>query len=405
MKKKNFTCKTPFILTSIFVILLQSPLLASSFSTSTATVAFEIAPPSIEHKTNASLKTQYATQIQIGSLFSLHGKFSVRTDNMIDAGFFTETPAFFSIDEFSAAYCFNTPTLSGQISSFVGSFELPGTDSFGSKYLGIQNIISPLLYPFNSIDSVEIYPIDGIGIAVGTRFISPSVAAFYLYLNGKDTYTPTTNDFKKFINVDTRVARVSDNFFIDFAAGSRFPIKAEVIDTEIHLITQIDFHTMLTMVIGGNPYTNMFFQAGISAIPLKPQTGNQYISFEDMFLFIEPRFSTKKLRFSFSFFCIPKNKTQALNHIDKPVGTALTFSSMPILICNTPGETGCIISASIPNPAVEAYMLDKLDLQIAPYITFLAGAGTFSAKVHIHPLRYNDIGSMFLCNAGYKIRL
>jgi len=402
-----FKQKILILLTSVFLCISPFALYANSFSSSTEGVTLTFTPASTNENNNLILNTFFGIQFQIGRYFFIDGTFSTETDNIVENGVFEDTPSSFTIDNASVAYCFESAFFSGQLTSFVGSFELPGTDTFGKKYLGIQNIISPLLYSQTSLLTAKVYPIDGIGLSLGGRFSKPRAAGVYIYYNNKEDYIDDDGStvYNDFLNFDTRIANVSDNFFIDFIVGTSFPLETEIIDDDLYVSTDAEFHAMTTMVIGGNPYTNIFIQGGISRIETNPDDEDSYVSLSDIYVFVEPRFATKKVRFSFSLFCLPEDEVSNLENIDNSTGTAFSLMSMPILIFNKPGELGGVFSASVPNPAIESYSIDNLDIQIAPYMHLLMGLGDFNTALHIYPLRYTDFGTMFMYTIGYKLKI
>ena len=402
-----FERKKIIVLLTIFLSFCNFAVYTSSFSSSIGGTTISFTPASTDESTSLVLNTFFGIQLQLNKYFSLDGKFSTETENIANSDFLEEIPATFTIDSASIAYRFETRSFSGQATTFIGSFELPGTDTFGKKYLGIQNIISPLLCPQTSLFTAKGYSIDGIGFSIGGKFETPTAAGFYIYYNNKEDYVEDDGSavYNDFLNFDTRIAHVSDNFFMDFVWGASFPLKTEIIDDDLYISTDVEFHAMTTMVIGGNPYTNIFIQGGISRIETNLDDSDSYISLSDIYVFLEPRFATKKLRFSFSLFCLPEDEVSNLENIDNSTGTAFSLSSMPIIIFDTPGEIGSIFSASVPNPAIETYSIDNLDFQIAPYMHLFVGLGECNTSLHIYPLRYTDIGSMFMYTIGYKLKI
>ncbi|OJF76137.1 MAG: hypothetical protein BKP49_08280 [Treponema sp. CETP13] len=393
---------------SIFLFFTQFTLFASTYNSSTTGVTATFTPSSSEESANLITDAYVATHFQFANFFTLDGKVSINTDNILENSFYNNTAAYFTIDEISGTYSFDTAIFEGQLTAFVGSFESPGTDIFGKKYLGIQNIIPPILYPETALESIPIYSIEGIGLAFGAKFSSPIATGLYVYYN--DVVESTDSDeTEKYVNIDTRIAKVSDNFFIDFCLGTSFPFETEVVDNELYISTHLDLHAMTTMVIGGNPYTNMFIQAGLSDFQVQPTIDDDYISLDDIFIFLEPRFATKSLHYSFSLFCIPEDKTETLEYIDNSVGTALSITSNPMLLFNSEGTIGGTISASVPNPAIEDYSVENIDFQMTPYLDLKIQNNnlhtSLHTSLHIYPLRYNDIGTMFLYTMGYKIQI
>lgn len=397
-KKLSYKLTVLHFIVCLFLFLPHLNIFAEAYSSSTIGSALTFTPKTTADVNNLNLSAFYAGHFQIGKYFSTAGKISIQTENIIDNGFFTETPTFLTIDELSAAYNLELPNFNGKITGFINSFEAPGTDVFAKKYLGVQNIISPLLYPTNSLQSISIYPINGIGVSLGGKFSFPLAMGYYFYYNTKQEEN-IDDTVKKDFNFDARLAKVTDNFFIDFCGGTYFPIDTEEIDGELYFITQIKFHAMTTMVIGGNPYTNIFIQGGLSEIE------TDEISLDDIYLFIEPRFATQKLRFSFSLFCIPEKQTEELESIDHSIGTSVTVSSMPMILFKSQGNYGINICASIPNPAIEPYSLDNLQIQLEPHLKLFIGKSSLTTSLHFYPLNYTDIGSMFVYSLGYKVQL
>lgn len=395
-KKKNFLKKSVLIL---MLLTITFSLSAAAFFTNELGVFGNSTPGSSSNGASLNIDAFYGTQIQFNSFMLLKGLFSVRTDNIIQNGLFDDTPAYFSINEVSLGLKFKTTAVSGQFSAFTGNFESPGSDTFVQRYLGSRKISSPLLTPLYSTSALNIYPISGIGFGVAGKLNAPVALGFYGYYNDKFNL--------KHINTDLRVAATSNNVIVDFAAGVSFPIEREDSngDKVFLIIRRADLHGALSVVLGGNPYTNLFLQAGVSRIQIKPFDGEQVFSLDNLFVLMEPRFATESAYCSFTFFCLPKESLESLAYIKNPLGAAISVKSKRSSLFRKPADKGIHLSASVPNPAEVDFSTDNINLIVSPFTDITLGKATLSGSMIIQPLEYKDFSSLLKICIGYRTNL
>lgn len=405
-KMKLSSTRVKLITVVLFVFLLPTAY-ADIFFDATGGLAADWTPDAQIRETKLKIRAFYISQIQFGNNVLLNGGFSIATDSIFDDTFLQEVPSSFSLDELSLVYRFTNET---SIALFAGEYESAGTDTFVRRHFGVQEINSNLLKSEIGKEPASIFAIDGYGLALSARFPDPLALAFYAYYNEKSTGSKTEDeDIKKhYINIDFRVAGATESFIGDFVFGIGLPLDKNEAD---FIIRRVDFHIGLAMLLGRNSSGNVYMQFGISRIQTIPDSDQEILAMEDLYLFIEPRFATKNLKFALSLFALPKTTTERVAYIDNSAGASLSIESMRIDMGNNHGTVGGFITASIPNPIgkdvdpKEFFDIENIALQVVPYVEITIGQSSLKVLVHVHPLKYEFFSEMIGFSATYKIQL
>ena len=344
------------------------------------------------------VKGVYEGQYNISNRFLFRGNFFVRTDNIIESGLFQDTPAYFTINELSAGFRFSANTVTQQLTFFIGSHESFGSDDFLSQHLGTKGVGSALLTPMLSLSSISMYDYSGFGMAYDIKLAAPVAFGFYCYYDKKFDY--------KNINGDFRLAAAGSSAIVDIGAGLTLPVETEDdAGNEVFLlIRRADFHGGFSILLGNNPITNLFIQAGVLRIQTKPLPDMTMLSLDDLYLFVEPRFTTEYLNCSISFFCMPEERVKNLSYITQPIGCDLKLETPDFMAFKTGATAGIHFSVSSPSLS-SGFSMEKLDFQVSPYLNVKILSGTLDAAVFIHPLAFSDISKLFSFTAGYKVCL
>jgi len=407
MKLSNMRIK--LIIVVLFLFLLPTAY-ADIFFDATGGLAVDWTPDAKIKKTKLKIRAFYISQIQFGNNVLLNGGFSIATESIFSDPFLQEIPSSFSLDELSLIYRF---TNEASIALFAGEYESAGTDTFVRRHFGVQEINSNLLKGQIGKKPASIFAIDGYGLALSARFSNPLAIAFYTYYNEKSTSIKTedeTEDERDYINIDFRVAGVTESFIGDFVFGVGLSLDKNDNDDGI-IIEYADFHIGLTMLLGRNSSGNVYMQFGIARIQVIPADKQQILAMEDLYLFIEPRFATKKLKFALSLFALPKATTKHVQYIDNSAGASLSIESMRIDMGNNHGTVGGFITVSLPNPIgkdvdpKDFFDIKNIAIQVVPYTEITIGQSALKVSVHVHPLKYEFFDEMIGFSVTYKIQL
>lgn len=386
------------IVTLALLLFLQQIVYADIFFSGTGGVATDLSIGNAPSTTELKISAFYMAQIQLGEKFLLNSGISFQAENIFDDTLSENVFELFSLDEFSLLYRFSIERTIGQIALFAGEYESAGNDTFLRRHFGAQGVNSNLLENQIEQKAASIFPISGLGFALGARFSQPLEAAFYAYYNEKFE--------KKHVNIDLRIAGITDSFLFDFVFGVSLPLDTtDAFGAEVEaIIRRADLHAGITMILGRNTNTNIFMQFGIARIQLKPDPKQVVASLEDLYVFIEPRFATEKMNVAFSIFSIPQDTSDIIQYIDNSVGVNLSMETIRIDMGKNHGVVGGFITASIPNSASTDFDMKNLSIQIAPYVEVNIGKHIINASLQIRPLKYENFSGMITLSASYKIK-
>ena len=384
-----------FLITSILILILipMAGLTAESSLSSFAGADIDFIPIK-DNTPKLKLNGVFATQYNMNNNLLFRGCFGIKTEDIIENGFFQDTPSYFTINEFSAAYKLPTGLITQQLSIFMGKYESLGSDEFMQKNFSSINYASTLFTEKLSLFSDGIINYSGVGLSYSMRFSTPQAIGFYFYYDKKYEYN--------FLNFDLRFASAFDTVLLDIGAGAALPLETtDSNDSEVFLlIRRCDIHAGFSLLLGNNPVTNLFIQAGLQRIQIKPMPDTTNISLKDLFLFVEPRFTGNYLRCNVSFFCIPETQVASLPFIPQPIGCDIHLSSPDFIMFRTQTVLG--IHAAVACGLTDDYKLKDLDIQITPYMDCTILGGSFNLVFMFHPMEYKDVGKFFNFSLSYK---
>ena len=336
----------------------------------------------------------FATQYNINNNFLFRGNFGINTDDIISNGFFQDTPSYFSINELSVSFKLPTTTITQRIGFFSGKYESLGSDEFLQKYFSTFDYASSIFEKRLAVFSEGIVTYSGIGISYSMRFQSPNALGFYFYYDKKYNYN--------FLNFDLRFASAYDTVLFDVGAGAALPLETtDSNDSEVFLlIRRCDIHAGFSLLLGNNPVTNLFIQAGLQRIQIKPMPDTKTLSLKDLFLFVEPRFTGKYIRCNVSFFCIPETQVADLPFIPQPIGCDIHLASHEFVFIRSQSSVG--LHAAVACGLTDDHKIRDLDIQVSPYLNCNVLGGTFNILFEFHPMSYSDIGKFFNFSLSYK---
>lgn len=351
-------------------------------------------PKGIELKANGLFYGQY----NLNKNFNINGHFIVQTEDITKFGLFKDTEALFSIEELSATYRFYSTSMSQQASVFIGNFESFGADSFVKKYFGTTNFASPILTINNGTSTVGMFDFSGLGLSYSIKLEKPIAFGLYGYFDKKGSLNN--------INTDLRFAAAFEYLVIDFDFGISLPIekKDDNGNDVFALIRRVDFHGGMSLLLGNNPITNLFMQVGILKLQGKPFPDTKVVSLSDLYIYMEPRFSTEFLKCNIAFFCLPEQILPELKFINKPLGVNLTLQTQPMSIFSKVGEIGCHVTADTSLDFAN-FNIKNLEFQVSPFITFNTNGGTLDITALFYPLLYKNLSKFMSFSIGYKTYL
>ena len=332
----------------------------------------------------------FAAQYSINNTFTAKGHFTVKADENIFAdGIFQDTDASFSINELSATYRFLTLNFNHQINVFIGNFESFGSDAFVKKYFGAENFISPVLSSSTEQYTAGMFEFSRIGFSYALKFPSQKAFSFYTYYDKKNG--------DKLLNADFRFAAVWDSIILDADIGTSFPLLTKYNDEDVLLLIETaKLRAGFSLLLGNNPITNLFLQAGLSDIDIKaPKAG-----LENLYLFMEPRFTTKHLKCSVAFYNLPENEIEKIQFLENPLGCNISLASQPFILFENKADAGCYItlSANLDNFELK---IESSSIQISPYLNMELLNGVFSIYTKFQPFNMTN-PNFFTLSLGYK---
>lgn len=336
----------------------------------------------------------FAGQYNINNNLLFRGSFGIRTEDIISNGFFQDTPSYFTINELSASFKLPTSVITQQLAVFMGKYESLGSDEFLQKNFSSLNYAPILSTKPLSLFSEGIINYSGIGLSYSMRFRTPQALGFYFYYDKKYDYN--------FLNFDLRFSLAYDSVLFDIGAGAALPLESRDSDDEevFLLIRRCDIHAGFSLLLGNNPVTNLFIQAGLQRIQIKPMPDTTNISLKDLFIFVEPRFSGKYIHCNVAFFCLPETLTAELPFVPQPIGCDIHLFSQEFIFIHSQAYTG--LHAAVACGLTDDFKIKDLDIQISPYLDCSILGGNLNLTLMIHPLAYQDVGKLINFSMSYK---
>lgn len=360
--------------------------------------AFLRTTPNAQNGVKIEADAVFAGQYYLNDKISVKGNFKIETSDISKNIFLTPTTAKFTIQEFSATYKFNPETIIQQLSGFIGEFDSFGSDAFVKKYFGVTNFSSPLLLPHLDIKTTAMYRYSGLGAAYTIKLSSPTAFGIYSFVD-------EINDLKN-LNADFRFAKKWDSAVLDLGLGVALPMqRVDSAGKKVFLLIDHPvIHGGLSLLLGNNPITNLFLQAGITKLEVKPTAGHTPVSLQDIYIFMEPRFTTNFFKCNVAFFFLPDFAIKNLRYIEHQIGCNITLESPNFSLFKTNSKAGVNVTASFPSNALSA-ATENLDLQVSAYTDSEILNGNMEINLIIKPKQISDLSKFINLTVGYKTSL
>lgn len=375
-----------------------------------------------------------ASQLDFSPNIALRLNFSLGTNNIFGENFLDETPATFKLDEIAFAYRQNMGVMSHFLTAFVGTPEPIGSTIFLRRYFSAPDFSSDFLYSKNKISGTQIFPVSGIGGSYIFRNQNLACGCYVYYnkltyekqgvensnpipnlgapLDGdstEQTDTLNTSERESSLNFDFRLALSSRVAYGDFSAGFAFPFSNKDPSGEdvILIVRKAYFHCGFNVFLGSSTNSGLLFQGGLTRLEFEPEKGEQIISLDDIYIFIEPRFVTKKLSFAFAIFNIPDIVSQNLFFISNPLGVNITIGTNNLSIKNRKAKIGGHFTISLPE-STKDLNFDLVEYQISPFFNMELGNGIFNSALHLNLAEVKSVKSAFMnmyFTLGYQVKI
>lgn len=379
----------------------------------------------------------FAGQFDLSSSVTLRTSLSMyTTESIIKESIFQNTPSIFNLDEVSLTYRGSVGAISHYLGIYLGEYDPVGSDIFLQRQFGIPSFASRLTETICGISKAKIYDMTGIGGTYTVRFPQNLALGVNVYYNKAKDWTSITvgesldssdDVFAESLNTDLRFAGAWRAAALDLSLGLTMPMKKEITFEDgntqkvILLIERADMHAGLTAYFGSSNSSSLLFQAGFTKLIIDPNAAKkeQVLSFDDVYVLIEPRFVSKSLCFSLSLFNMPTSTKENLFYVEDPVGISVTLYTPWISLSGNKSQFGLmttmsssksldnIIKGNEEGLGFEAIKED-LGLFVSPYGIIYFGAGKLNFSLNVNALDIKDWNS-FLDNvsliAGYKVQL
>ncbi len=381
-----------FFILSIF---LCSVMYSQVFFDTEAGIALDALPNRSFDGAELHVRGFHGSQIQLGSKALIESEFSFKTQDLLLNQFFNEIPADFTIDKLSFSYQINGLHFNTRLSVFAGTQDIIGSDNFAKKYFGTKSFSSTIFDKEIAIPESGIFGINGFGIEANTVFSPSFGTSFYAYHNEKDS--------EDTLNLDLRLVGVANAAIVDFTFGTSMPFdtKDEKGNDAFLVVKTVNLHTALSLLIGNNPYANLYLQAGATKIQTDPEEGTDALSLDDLHLLIEPRFTIGNMYSSLSFFFMPQSTVSLIEHIQYPVGASLYMDFGQNLGKTSINYGG---SATVSYKEAEALNFDveEFSVILVPFVSLTSGSGEMKISIPVNVLEYEHPENMFFASISYK---
>lgn len=374
------------------------------------------------------IDSYFAGQFDLSQNLMLRTSFSMyTTESILKESIFRNTSAIFNLDEVSLTYRGSFGQLSHLLGFYIGEYDPVGSDVFLQRQFGIPSFASKLTESICGISRAKIYDMSGIGGSYVVKF-PQSALGLNIYYNK----TENGESLLESLNTDFRVAGAWNLGALDFSFGLTMPMKHEILladDTTqkvILLIERADMHAGLTAFFGSSNSSSLLFQAGFTKLIIDPNEENdeKVLSFNDVYILIEPRFVSKNMCLSISLFNMPETTKENLFYVNNPVGVSTSLYTPWLSLSGRKSQFGLMATLSsstsldaliVNNETTDSgtegntsNLKDSLGLSISPYGIMYLGAGKLNFSLNIDAFNIKDWDS-FLKNisviAGYKVAL
>lgn len=404
VKKLLCTVAATLVMTALFA--LDSP-----FFSGYAGIMGDITNDSSSTDFDPKMTTQafFAGQFEFGGSFLLRSELAFKTGDILEKGIFEETSSTFKVNELSITFHQSSVSASHFVSLFLGNYESIGSDIFLQRQFGIKPINSLVTEGWNSTSGASVYPFYGIGGSYVIRFEQPFAIGLYAFANKNE------DTDENVFNIDLRFACVRRNFSFDFSAGFAFPHEQSISETGENVVLLIrteTLHAGFNMLLGNRYAFSVFLQAGFTNLDLSPDSSSSKFSIDssDIYLFFEPRISTRQFSLNLAVFSMPQESIDDMIYLHDTLGANLCIVTDHLYLENTNFTFGIHTTLSFPDKsvmdAVEDYaniLTWDRNLFVTPFTSMPLLNGQLKSSISVSCLDLaTDWKSAIKATVGYK---
>ena len=384
---------------------------------------------------NLLMDAYFAGQFDLSPSVMLRTSLSMfTTESILKESIFQNTAARFNLDEISLTYRGSVGSVSHFLGVYIGEYDPVGSDIYLQRQFGIPSFASRLTQTICGISKAKIYDMTGIGGTYNIKFPQNLSLGLNIYYNKAKDWTSFStenikedNSFVESLNTDLRFAGAGRAVAFDLSVGLTMPMKKEITfedgDTQkvILLIERADMHAGFTAFFGSSNSSSLLFQAGFTKLIIDPNVAKkeQVLSFNDVYILIEPRFVSRSLCLSLALFNMPNSTKENLFYIEDPVGINVSLYTPWLSLKGNKSQFGLMTTMSssealdnIIKPQEGQTNIDvikeNLRLFLSPYGIVHLGAGKLNFSLNVNAFDIKDWNS-FLDNvsviAGYKVQI
>lgn len=260
-----------------------------------------------------------AVQANLANWCVARGEIAVNAANFNFDDIFSSATADIELNELSVVMIRRAVTTSSFFSAFLGAYEPLGSDVFLMRQFGIEPISSHFSKSATSLAGASLLPTKGAGLSYIVNFDKlPMATGGYFYV-GKNR----TGDWT--INIDARLAAVSNIATLDFMAGIGSPLQDSYNNKDVVLmIDTITLKGGISLLLGSKYTHGLLLQAGVKDVAVKGKNAGTVVGDEIRFL-VEPRLNFNKFRLSFTLYTFDAETISKLIYLPDEIGAAATF--------------------------------------------------------------------------------
>lgn len=350
----------------------------------------------------------FSGQLTIKKSLILRGEFSLRTEDSYDSDIFSEVEGRFRLNELSGTYIKPFFGALHSFSLFLGYFESVGTGTYIARQLGVQNYASPLTDNYLGQNGAVVHPFHGIGGAYSLKFSTIPLSLGMIVSRNDDN----DDEEDAQLNVDWRIAAAFKYLAMDCSFGIGAPLRTKNKNGEdvVLLIDTLYFHTGMDILLGNRDTLSLLFQSGFEYLPLKSSSKSKEIDAKDIYLLVEPRFSSKPLCLYYTLFSVPETMLSKMTFIDETMGVNISIFSNALRLFDTEFQLGINGTASFPGKnfknIADSDFAKDIQIKLSPFFGCDVLGGKLKAMLQINTTKIAENGdNPIKLTFGYKKNL
>ncbi len=366
-------------------------------------------------KTQMTAETYLSGQIHLSDSIFARGEFSIQTADILKEGLTDATDSKFRIDELSVTWEAPLYGKYQHFSLFTGIFEPIGSDLFLQRYFGIKPFNSLVLENYRGLAGANAYNIQGTGGCYVLKMDTiPLAAGLYVYKNFNNSWDEGR------LNMDLRAGSVMKYLAIDADGGVEIPVNIDTNGEQALLVVDtLYFHSGINALIGNRYSWSMLMQGGFKNLPIKGNDNEKKINSKDMYLLVEPRFSTTRFQASLAVFSFPEETVEKLLFIDdkddqgkftNTLGVNLTLHTDTLYLGNKNYTFGFHVTGTFPGKDFmdfkdyKSFIEDDYIVKVSPFVGMPVLSGTLKGMIQANVTEFKDKNwrHALKVNIGYK---